>query len=59
MKQQSEDGEFRVILWDKNKCINQEILEFGEAENTTTIQAWIKAEETARTNRQGKWNDDY
>lgn len=58
MKEQAEDGEYRVILWEKNKCINEELIEYGEAENTTTNPSWIKAEETARTNREGKWNDD-
>lgn len=57
IKEQSEDGEYRVILWDGTTCINLELLELGEAENTTTDPQWIKAEETARRNREGKWDD--
>lgn len=46
-----------MVLWDKENCLNLELIELGEAENTTTNQAWEKAEETARRNREGKWND--
>lgn len=61
MKEQADDGEFKVILYDienKNKCVNLELLEFGEAENMTSNAEWAKAEENAKRNREGKWNDE-
>lgn len=61
MKEQADDGEFKVIMYDienKNKCVNLELLEFGEAENATSNAEWAKAEENAKRNREGKWNDE-
>lgn len=57
MKEQADDGEYKVILWSGKTCLNLELLELGEAENTTTNQEWIKAEETAKRNREGKWDE--
>ena len=34
------------------------MLEFGDAECTTTIESWVKAEEKAKINREGKWAEE-
>lgn len=34
MKEQADDGEYRVVLYDpenNNRCVNLELLEYGEA----------------------------
>lgn len=31
IKEQAEDGESRVVLWDKDVCLNLELIELGEA----------------------------
>lgn len=54
----NEDSEFRVILWEKDNCINLEFLEFGDAECTINDEKWSQAEEKAKNSREGKWANE-